>query len=138
MIAYLLSDGPKKIPSTHAVLEVVPIDLVEQFEQMVAALLACSLAVFVFVPLILELAMQRSADPDKAIARTRRAGFAFDLLLASIISYGLSLCLGLAVIYTHWWAVYVAEVVLLCAGVGAMLTGTVGLGILLRNLRRSD
>jgi hypothetical protein len=138
MISYLLSEGPKAASGAHTVFEVVPIDLVEQFEQMAAALLACSLAVFVFVPLILELAMQRSVDPDKAIARTRRAGVAFDIVLASIISYGLSLCLGLIVIYTHWWTSYVAEVILLCVGVASMLVGTVGLGILLRSLRRSE
>lgn len=114
-----------------------PLDLVEQFEQIASALLACALAVFAFVPLVLEFAMQRSADPDKALLRFRRAGIGFDVLLVSITLYGVCICTGMAAIFQHWWWLYVMQAVTLCAATATMLSGAIAVGVQLRSFRKS-
>lgn len=113
-----------------------PAGRVSDFLGIAAGLLAVAIGVYAFVPLILELAMQRRGDPDDAARQVRRADRYFDLLLGSVVALGASLCLGLVATYVHVQAVYVCQVGFLAIGIVVLLTGTVGLGWTLRAVRR--
>jgi hypothetical protein len=116
--------------------DVISRALVWQFLSMSAALLAVAVGVFAFVPLIIEIALQRSADADVALRRARRADAAFDWLLGAIGALGVSLLCGIYSSYFEVFAVYVVQVVLLVLGVALLLLGTLRLGLNLRAIRR--
>lgn len=109
---------------------------VTTFLNVAAALLAVSVAVYAFVPLIIELALQRSADADIGVRRATRADAAFGALLFSVAMFGISLLLGILATYAHVQAVHIAQVVLLVMGVVLLLAGTLSLGHMLRAFQR--
>jgi hypothetical protein len=113
-----------------------PAGRVSDFLGVAAGLLAVAIGVYAFVPLILELAMQRRGDPDDAARHVRRADRCFDLLLGSVVALGASLCLGLVATYVHARAIYICQVGFLAAGILVLLIGTVALGWTLRTVRR--
>jgi len=127
-----------EIPGGYVLASAFPIDRVLHFTGVGGGLLAVSVGVFAFVPLIIEIALQRSVDPDKAVRQARRADSAFDLVLVSVVLFGVSLCMGLLATYVHFYPLYVSEVALLAAGVVALLVGTVQVGVTLRNVRRGS
>jgi heme/copper-type cytochrome/quinol oxidase subunit 2 len=113
-----------------------PAGRVTDFMAIAAGLLAVSVGVFAFVPLIIELALQRSADADRAYRRARHADTAFDLLLTSIAAFGVALLLGVVATYTNGRAFYLAEVTLAVIGIVTLLLGTLWLGGTLRVIRK--
>lgn len=113
-----------------------PVSRVSDFLGVAAGLLAVAIGVYAFMPLILELAMQRRGDPDDAARHVRRTDRCIDLLLGSVVVLGASLCLGLVATYVHVKAIYVCQVGCLAAGILILLIGTITLGWTLRTVRR--
>jgi len=113
-----------------------PAGRVSEFLGTASGLLAIAIGVYAFVPLIIEIALQQSDDPDEAAAFAGRADRYFDLLLASVVALGASVSLGLLVTYVHIQALYLLQVTLLATGVIVLLIGTVGLGWTFRTIRR--
>ena len=113
-----------------------PAGRVSEFLGTASGLLAIAIGVYAFVPLIIEIAMQQSGDPDEAAAYASRADRHFDLLLGSVVALGTSVGLGLLNTYVHIQALYLLQVILLAAGVTVLLIGTVGLGWTFRTIRR--
>jgi hypothetical protein len=120
----------------HLAMHVFPSDTVSEFCTIAAGLLAVSVGVFAFTPLIMELAVKRATDPDKAVEQTRKAGRAFDLLLLSIGALGLDVGLGILLQFWHNHPAYVCQVVLLSIGLALLWIGVLGLGLLFRQLRK--
>lgn len=102
-----------------------------------AALLAISVGVFAFLPVIVELARHRSASADAALSRAQRAYFAFDALLTSVILLGATVLIGVLLLYapSHW--LYFAQIATLVTGVSSLLVGTMILGWTLRGVRET-
>ena len=113
----------------------VPRPSVMHLTSVAATLLAISVGIFAFVPLIIDIAINRSADPNVARRRAKRAHSAFDILLAAVFALGLSVGCGLLLLYTTIHPIYVAEAVLLAGGLAGLMLGTLVLGWTLRALR---
>jgi hypothetical protein len=113
-----------------------PRDLVLHFTLVAAGLLAVSVGVFAFVPVIIELALQRSPDAERAYRQARRADTAFDYVLGSVVLLGASVMLGILSTYEQWYVTYIGQVVLLGVGIVVLVAGTFVLGITLRSVRR--
>ncbi len=114
----------------------VAADRADTFLNVAAALLAVTVGVYAFVPLIIELALQRSADADQGVRQAREADRAFDVLLLAVASLGASTCAGIAVMYEHRAWVYTMQTALLVVGMLTLLAGVLDLGRVLRKVRR--
>jgi hypothetical protein len=112
-----------------------PIELIKHFSGVAASLLAVAVGVYAFVPLIVELALNRSDDPHRAFWRARRAERAFDSLLLAVAALGLSLCCGILAIYVRIVWIYWIEVGSLVLGLVTLLIGVLVLGWALRTVR---
>lgn len=102
-----------------------------------AGLLAVSVGVFAFVPLIIELTLERSRDADRARIRAHRADHGFDVLLVSIALLGGAVGFGMITLFVHWRATYILEIACCAVGVASLLVGTLVLGLTLRAIRRN-
>jgi hypothetical protein len=100
-----------------------------------AGLLAISVGIFAFVPVLIELALQRTASADIAVRRSHRAFRSLDILLGSVFLLGISVVCATILVPIRDCRLYLIELTTACLGDVTLLLGVTALGLSLRNLR---
>lgn len=100
-----------------------------------AALLAVSVSLFALLPIMVDLSEMRSSTALQAIAGYKRIERSFDLILASVVCFGLCVLSGLVLLGVEWYAVYLLQIGAMVAGVVLLLSGVLLAGAVMRIAR---
>ena len=118
-----------------AATEAWPENRVNSLTGISAALLAVSVSLFALLPIMVDLSEMRSRDALQAISGHKRIGRCFDLILASVVCFGLCVLSGLVLLGVEWYAVYLLQIAALVLGVLLLLIGVLLAGAVMRIAR---
>lgn len=105
------------------------------FGGMDAGLLAISVGILAFVPVLIEMTIERTSSADDAVRRSRHSYLALDVLLGSVVVLGTGVVLVALLVITRWQLLYNVILWLTLVGDLSLLVGVSVLGLTLRKLR---